>query len=199
VELTGYVCSSSHIVEKVKAFASNESATVFAYHYCSFSDPDSQQPVNILGSLVAQISAWQPSSLKDLKGIFESDKARKKGKTLQVWELEQVLVKHIATFSAAIILVDALNESEDFFGIVACILSLLRQLPNLKALVTSTRSAATAGANQWPHLVEVQMNPEEDIRTFVEANLSDHVALRYLSPECREIVRSVLIGKADQT
>ncbi|KAL8648661.1 MAG: hypothetical protein Q9226_005902 [Calogaya cf. arnoldii] len=186
-------------LEKVKAFASNKSATVFAYHYCSISDPDSQRPVNILGSLVAQISAWQPSSLKDLKGIFERDKARKKGKTLQVWELEQVLVKHIATFSAAIILFDALNESEDFFGTVACILSLLRQLPNLKALVTSTRSAATAGTNQWPHLVEVQMNPDEDIRTFVEANLSDHVALRYLSPECMEIVRSVLIGKADQT
>ncbi len=192
------MCFSSHIVERIKAFASDTSATVFAYHYCAFSDPESQQPVNILGSLVAQISAWQPSILEDLKGLFERDKARKQDKTLQVRELEQVLVQHITTFSTAIILVDALNESEDFYGTVSCILSLLQQLPNLKVLVTSTRSAATAAANKVPYLTEIQMNPDEDIETFVEARLSDHVALRYLSPECRERVRSVLIGKADQ-
>lgn len=198
VEITGYLCFSSHIVEQIKAFASDTSATVFAYHYCAFSDPDSQQPVNILGSLVAQISAWQPGILEDLKEAFERDKARKQGKTLQVWELEQVLVQHITTFSTAIILVDALNESEDFHGTVTCILNLLRKLPNLKVLVTSTSSAATAAANKCPHLIEIQMNPNEDIETFVEASLSDHGALGYLSPECRERVRAVLIGKANQ-
>lgn len=148
---------------------------------------------------MVQISAWQPSILEDLKEVFERDKARKQGRTLQVRQLEQVLVQHIAIFSAAIILVDALNESGDFDGAVTCILNLLQQLPNLKVLVTSTRSAATAAANEYPHLIEIQMNPDEDIVTFVEANLSDHVALRSLSAECREIVRSVLISKADQT
>lgn len=190
---------SSFAVERIKTFASDTPATLFAYHYCAFSDPDSQQLVNILGSLALQVSAWQPGILEDLKGKFERDKARKQGKTLQIWELKQVLVKYIATFSTAIILIDALDESKDFFGTVNCVLSLLQQLPNLKVMMTSTRRATTDGTNQWPHLIEIEMQPDEDIRTFVEATLSDHVALSRLSSECREMVRSVLIGNADQS
>lgn len=190
---------SSFAVERIKTFASSIPATLFAYHYCAFSDPDSQQLINILGSVAVQISAWQPSILEDLRGTFEREKARKQGKTLQIGELEHILVRYMSTFSTAIILVDALDESEDFFESTNCILGLLQQLPNLKVMVTSTRRATTATTNPWPYLTEIEMQPDEDIRTFVQAKLSDHVALRHLSSEYKDTVKSVLIGNADQS
>ncbi|KIV86025.1 hypothetical protein PV11_01667 [Exophiala sideris] len=189
----------SFAVDTVRRFASDNPATLSAYHYCAFSDPDSQQLVDILGSLALQVSAWHPSILEDLKEHFERDRAKKRGKTLQVWQLEQVLVKHIARFSSAIILVDALEESKDFFGSADCILRLMQQLPNLKVMVTSTRGAVAAGTKDWPHLIEVEMQPDEDIRSYVEAKLSDHAALRRLSSGSREKIKSALIGNADHS
>jgi hypothetical protein len=159
--------------------------------------PDSQQLVNILGSLVAQLSASHPTILEDLVQNFEADKARVKGKTLQITQLERVLVKHISRVDAAFILVDALDESEDFSRTVASVMRLLQQLPNLKILATSTRNAEHAGVGNWPHLVTVSMLPGEDISIFVESTFSTHFVLRGLSVESRHAVKTALATKAD--
>lgn len=172
---------------------------LFAFHYCKFSDSDSRGLVNILGSLVVQISASHPGILDELKETFEMDKARQRGKTLRISKLERVLVQHVARFDIAVILLDALDESEDFVESVACVMRLLQQLPNLKILATSTRNAAGADIGKWPSLFEFSMRPDEDISTYVEATLSAHAVLRHLSSESRRKVKSVLTSKADHS
>lgn len=191
--------SSSHVVEKTREFASSSPDTGFAYHYCAFSDPDSQQPVNILGSFAVQLSAWRPSILEDLNRYFERDRSGNREKTLQVGEVEKVLVEHITSFNTVILLLDALNESHDLSDTVAFLTRLLQRAPNLKILATSTRSAATAGPKRSPYVLEHHLDPNADIRAFVEAHLSARGSLQYLSPECRQTVRATLAEKADQT
>lgn len=172
-------------------------AAVSAYHYCAFSDPNSQQLINILGSLLVQTATRQPSILKEVRGVFEGDQARKQSKTLQVWELEQILIQNVAMFSAVIFLLDGLDESEDFFEVYASLTKLLRCLPNLKVLVTSTRHVPTTDMDQAFRLMEIQIDLSEDIRTLVEARLSNHSTLQYLSAECKATVRSSLIDRAN--
>ncbi|ETN41301.1 uncharacterized protein HMPREF1541_03236 [Cyphellophora europaea CBS 101466] len=196
---TGKTTLFSHIVDKTRSFSLSVPSTAVAYHYCAFSDPASQQLTNILGSLVAQISAQQPAILDDIRRVFQRDQTRKQDRTLQATDLEKVLVKHIPSFRNAILLLDALNESSDFTENLACIVRLLQQLPNLMVLVTSTRSASTAGISQWPHAIDIQLEPDEDIQAYIEAHLSDAGSLGHLSHECRQTIRSTLMNKADQT
>ncbi|KIV89117.1 hypothetical protein PV10_08717 [Exophiala mesophila] len=66
--------SSSFAVDKIKTFVSDTPGVLLAYHYCDFSDPDSQPLVNIVGSLAVQVSAWQPGILEDLKGYYDGGK-----------------------------------------------------------------------------------------------------------------------------
>ncbi|RAH71319.1 ankyrin repeat domain-containing protein [Aspergillus aculeatinus CBS 121060] len=46
----------AHAVDQLAAISAKDPSIVFAYFYCRFSDANFQNPVNILGSLVAQIS-----------------------------------------------------------------------------------------------------------------------------------------------
>lgn len=175
------------------------SGAPFAYHYCAFSDPDSQQTINILGSFAAQLSAWQPSILDDLRHIYNRDASRTGDKSLQISELEIALVKHMAGFNSFVLLLDALNESRDFSFTLTCINSLLKQLPNGMLLLTSTRSAATAGWQRRPYTVEMQMDPNDDIKTVIESHLAANGPLGHLSAESRDTIRRTLSENADQT
>lgn len=187
---------NAHVLDSTHAFVTN---TPVAYHYCAFSVPESQQPLNVLGSFAVQFSAWRPSMLDDFQRFYDRTNSRNGEKMLQVSELEDVIVRHMKTFKKVVILLDALNESDDFIDTLSVLNRLLKQLPNLQVLLTSTRSALTAGAARWPHTIEILMKPDEDIRAFVEAHLAADGALSHLSPDCHETIRATLAENADQT
>jgi hypothetical protein len=202
---------SSHIVDEAKRLTAASSYHIrvmnankigpvpIMYHYFTFSDPDSQLPLNMLGSIAIQVAVWRRDILNDLQRYYGRDKARNGEKSLQLSELEGILVKHLVDFEQAVLMLDALNESEEFITTLGCINGLLTRLPNLTVLVTSTRSATTAGQEKWPRTVEIQMQPDEDIRAVLDSQLASGGPLGHLSAEAREKIRSTLSEDADST
>ena len=65
---------TSSAVEDIRSLVSQDETIGLAFFYCAFNDAASQEPANILGSLLADLARSQP----DLLPEFESESRKSK-------------------------------------------------------------------------------------------------------------------------
>jgi hypothetical protein len=94
-----------------------------AYFYCDFTKPEFEDPVNIVGSLVAQLCSQQESFPEKLEVAFAhcSSGGQRRRATLAM--LVEILVA-LAVKTKVILLVDALDECDKRGNILAAVASL---------------------------------------------------------------------------
>ncbi|KAI5360405.1 Putative P-loop containing nucleoside triphosphate hydrolase [Septoria linicola] len=119
----------SKYVEHIKALPDGPR---LAYFYCTFNDNASQKVGNILGSWLVQLAATMPSIL-DQFGRAESSKER-----LPMSALEDVLVQMAQMSGPVLLVLDAINESNDDRKIIDCVTRVLQRSPHIRLLLSST-------------------------------------------------------------
>jgi hypothetical protein len=83
----------------------------FAYFYCRYNDPQSQNPIFILGSLIAQLCQQDSGALEDALVFYSSHNASGKlATTPSVEELDALLRRISIRFQQVSLLVDGLDE-----------------------------------------------------------------------------------------
>ncbi|KAJ5220394.1 hypothetical protein N7468_009598 [Penicillium chermesinum] len=102
----------SNIVDGLSSSRLGENDAVSAFFYCQFSDPASHEPVNILGSFVAQIAEWFPAILDDILPEYEATMHSKTRKSaVDIDTLEEAIVKHVRGRRPVLFMIDAINEN----------------------------------------------------------------------------------------
>ncbi|KAJ5612966.1 hypothetical protein N7510_006160 [Penicillium lagena] len=168
----------------------------FAYFYCTFGDTASQDPVNILGSFVAQLSESMPSILDTIWPIYEEKaKSQAHRHPIDVSALEDALIK--ATFSERpiVLLLDAINESSHMEDIKRSLLKLSSESSNIRILMSGTADVISKG-----YASIVNMNASiirDDIDTFVRYRLEHDDMLRNLSAKLKDEIWGTLVRGAD--
>ena len=190
---------SAHVVDTLSSMFRDESNIGLGYFYCTFDNSQSQQPANILGSIVAQLSKAVPSILDSIRPIFEALSDTHKS-PVELPTLEAALREHSARFKRVFVLIDAINESIHLSTITSSLRKMLEQSQNLRVLVTSIADASSLQAIDPTRVVVVEMHSnllQKDIAAFVENWLQSNENLRHVSAKLKSDIKNTLLLDAN--
>lgn len=168
-----------------------ESSVVF--FYCSFDNAASQDPVNILASLVAQLAEKAPQILDVYKARYLSPDRP------TVLELEDQIIDHSRTRDRLYIFIDAVNESSSSVSIIKSLSRIVQASKNVGILMTSTPEVGAQEMMQnWVKPVDMQKQRiENDITLFVNVRIQQSPTLRSISETIKLKIQRTVVQKAD--
>ena len=185
----------SSAIRTAQTLGRNNPQTAVAYFYCSFDEVASQDPVNMIGSFLSQVSTVCPNILEGLDVKF----SRKERPAVQ--ELEQHLTNQIARSSLKTLLfVDAVNECKKIEPMMNTLLRLAQSASDIRVLFTSTEEDSLImelTRLKPPRAMSLRMSAlSADIDLYIDAKLKEKKNLQGLPSEKIEEIKLVLSSKA---
>lgn len=171
----------------------------FAFFYCRFTDPASQKPHHILGSLIFQFARYDPTILSHVRQLYDLDKPSSHHQPAELSRLEEILCIHLKQSSRAYILIDAPNECEDISFLQELLVGMMRRHTNLYILIASTQSPPDS-IQEIPTSREVRLHAlrnKDDLTALVNHGLYTKPALRDLSEQLKQDIRTTLVSQAN--
>ena len=181
----------------------NEGANAVTYFFCSFTNAASQDPVNLVGSLLGQLcnidaTLW---TAVDARYNKESTKSNSNREPLILGEATSMLGDALGKFRNVYIIVDALNESKQSALMFSTLWDLIQGHKGLRILFSSTEELLVPASQRTSGLLNtVSMNSAlvgDDIRLYVESCLACNDRLRRLPTSLKDDIRSKLLSRAD--
>lgn len=149
----GKTILSSTIIESVAKHCQTHTTQAVAYFYFAFSDVEKQNHQNMIRSVIAQLSAQSGITTKAVEDLFSTYGNGQRQPSDHA--LMEVLHQSINGFDETFIILDALDECKDRWGLLQCLEEILGwRLETLHMMVTS--------------------RPEEDIKDFFEPLLDQN-------------------------
>ena len=195
---------SSAAINKAE-LQSDEEASVVTYFFCSFTNAASQDPVNLLGSLLVQLcnidaTLWTGVDARYSK---EPSKSNSSCEPLSLGEATSMLADALRKFPRVYVIVDALNESKQSES--ALIFMTLRDLSRghegLRFLFSSTEELLAPTMERGSRLLSIvpmtSALVDDDIRLYVDSRLACNDRLRRLPSSLKDNIRSKLLSRAD--
>ena len=185
----------SSAIQAAQSMGRDRSQIAVAYYYCSFSEAASQDPAQMVGSFISQISTIWPAVLEGLEIKF----ARRERPNLQ--ELERRLTSQTSRSSLkTLFLIDAVNECKNVEAMIETLLRLAESASDMRVLFTSTDEdpliTALTGIES-PKVTILRMSAmNADISLFIEAKMKEKKNLQKLPLETREEIKLVLSKNA---
>ena len=194
---SGKTTIMSAAVEKTLAF---EDANIgVAYFYCAFNDAASQEPVNILGSLLISLRKNNSHLLLDFEPHFRQSKQGKSRAVPRLEDIEDGLRRCLRTFSKTYLFVDALNESRNKQAVIDSLARLFDAETNLYLMFTSIDKAVDESLDRFDNVQRVHIDKRAimiDIEAYVDTSLRVVPELRRFKEPTRKKVRSTLIARS---
>lgn len=177
---------------------SQDSALYFAYFYVTIGDTASQDPRNILGSLVAQLSGYEPWILEDIRQLYNSVAQNQTHRQpIEISALENAVVKIASGTKPVFLLVDAINESSELALVEPLLLRLADLTPNLRILVTTT-AVSTSALPEYAKTLNVSAGMmRNDIDTYIQHRFKQDETLKSLPLKLKAEIERTLLHKAD--
>lgn len=186
----------SSAIKAAQSMGRDNPQMAVAYFYCSFDETASQDPVNMLGSFISQVSSLCPNLLEGLDAGF----ARRERPAVN--DLERSLTYQTARSSLRTLLfVDAVNECKKSEPMIDSLLRLAKDTSDVRVLFTSTDEdplIEELALLDPPKAMSVRMSAlSADIDMFIDAKIKEKKNLQRLPPEMREEIKDVLSRKSD--
>ena len=186
----------SSAIKAAQLMEEADSQIAVAYFYCSFNEVASQDPDNMIGSIISQVSTVRPHILEGLEQEF----SRKERPTLE--DLEKRLVFQTTRSSLKTLLfVDAVNECKKPDAMTECLLRLAESASDIRVLFTNTEEdpmITDLTDLEVPKVTVFRMPAQGgDIDLYIEAKMTEKRNLQRLPPEMRAEIKTVLSRKAD--
>ena len=141
--------------------------TGVAYIFCNYKQQAEQTAVNLISSLVRQLAAQKPSTLKDIESLHNHHSTRKTRPALS--EVSKALQSVVSSFDVVHIVVDAMDECYEG-GCREAFLGALAALPeNTRFVFTSRPNVRTTIFSSIQELDILAS--KEDIHAYVDSRI----------------------------
>ena len=169
-----------------------------AYFYCTIGDHASQVARNVLGSLVAQLSGADPSILDDIRSTYNKvPKSQAHRFPVEISTLEAAIVNCASRKTQVVLLVDAVNESNDMDLIEESLVRLANSCSNIRVVITTTNTLVSR--HHSGSVLNISREVRGDIDIFIRWRLSTDETLRSLSPKFQSEIEKTLLRNADSS
>lgn len=148
--------------------------------------------------MIAQLSGTDASILDDIKPAYETHaQTHAHRQPLELSVLENAIIKLASGSSNVIILVDAVNESQEKERVERSLLRLASLAPNIHILATATALMTTRPPKEAKILnISAQMM-HGDIERFIQYRLCQDDTLRNLPSKLKDQIERTLLYNAD--
>lgn len=173
-----------------------------AYFFCSFTDQQTQELHNILGSLLVQLCEVDHSLWIDIDDRYKKERgqSQQEPKKLGTQELADLIVQCAEYLSSAIIVLDALNEGKESSSLLQTLLKMSQKTMFLKILISSTEELGVNLGSLPVTLVTMEKDKTaNDIRDYIEARLRQNNDFGDVPRSLKEEIKSKLQREADGT
>jgi hypothetical protein len=189
----------AHVIEHLKTLHSNADDIGIAYFYCSFDDLASQDPLNILGSLAAQLASQVPQLPEDFASKFADGLKKKLPRNISLPDLMESFIQHTAQLSHMFLSVDAINESEKSTEVVPLLFELAQSCKNVHLLISSTGDHGIQISIETT-VFEIEMRAGEvgdDIRLYIDSALAENDNLKRFGEALKNDIREAVLSRSD--
>ena len=196
---SGKTVMMSSAVEQVNELASQDASIGLAYFYCAYNNAASQEPANILGSILVSLSRSKPELLLGFKSKFEKAKQNNSRDRPQLDDLEKHLGRCFESFSKVFLFIDALNESKYCKAVIGSLARFCQSANNVYVMLSRIDEVIDEDLEEFPAVVMVRMGEgivTTDIKAFVEACLQNIPTLHRLKSELKNEIRTTLITRS---
>ena len=191
-ELTDVFFSSS-VVEHALTRTLSDLERRVVYFYCSFDSVASQDPENVLASVLVQLAKKSPELVDGYQDHY------RKRTPPGIQELQDQIIDQSKDMECLYIFVDAVNESSSCARLLSILSGISRASNSIRIFLTSTPEIDTQDLLQH-RLVMIDMRPqwiENDIRLFVNAKIQQNSTLVNLSELTKSDILKTVTRKAD--
>ncbi|CAG8039235.1 unnamed protein product [Penicillium olsonii] len=183
---------------KLTSMSSQDPSICMAYFYCTIGDHASQVARNVLGSLVAQLSGADPSILDDIRSTYNKvPKSQAHRFPVEISTLEAAIVNCASRKTQVVLLVDAVNESNDMDLIEESLVRLANSCSNIRVVITTTNTLVSR--HHSGSVLNISREVRGDIDIFIRWRLSTDETLRSLSPKFQSEIEKTLLRNADSS
>ena len=191
--------SSNTVTYLTGHFQRPQHRSTLAFFYCDFRRPETQDLLNVVGSLVAQICSQRgifPSVVEQAFDHSHNGPGQKKRPSLA---LLRELLDLSATQSNLTLLIDAIDECQqrqelfDFFS------ELQSSSTNIRVMLTSREEAEIQyGLHSFEHLrIEGHLTEvNNDVRAYIANRLASDRKLQWLNDSVKDDIANLLMEKS---
>lgn len=197
------IVSRSSAIHNILFTPSERSGVGMAFFFCTFNEPGSAEPRNIVGSYVEQLGRLSPSASRDIESKYLEQLPHISGERLRpsIDILQKIFIDCSRHFKQIYLFLDGPNESNDPSALLTCLLSIVKLAGNIRLILSSTESLSSR-MPPWSssHLDIVEMSSGDlngDIGRYIESCLREHDRLRCLPPHLKQDIKREFIGNAD--
>jgi NACHT domain len=190
----------STVVEHIRQLIHRRATDLrMAYFYFDFRRTDSQEPINAVGSLIAQLctqAAWFPPELEALYDQSITSTGQSRRPTLS--ELSDVLARMASAIPIAILL-DGLDECTEEGEISGFISMVTHFKPPVRALVSSREHWNIRRYLQSAAKIDIYAHPDQissDIQAYIYHRLENDERLYWLNPAIKVDIRNELTNRS---
>ena len=200
--LTYYIYHSSAAINRAE-LQTDEGANVVTYYFCSFTNAASQDPVNLIGSLLVQLCNIDATLWTSIDARYNKEPTKSNGNCapLSLGEATSMLGDALRRFSKVYIIVDAINESNQSALMFSTLWDLGQGHEGLRILFSSTEDllvpALQRASRQLNTVSMTSTLVDDDIGLYVESCLACNDRLRRLPISLKDDIRSKLLSRAD--
>ena len=171
-----------------------------AYFYCSVTDTVSQEPLNILGSIVVQLCEKYPMFWADIDDRYHRGKAKARYEPAkyELSELESLIGQFSSQLPGILLFLDALNESNKASAVLQSLSRIAGRNSSIRIMMTSTEELDADFGGLKVHRVPVMTaNTDHDIFKYIVAYISHNQELSGLPAGLKEDIKWTLLQKSD--
>ncbi|KAL8838546.1 MAG: hypothetical protein Q9170_002088 [Blastenia crenularia] len=188
----GKTVLASIVIQYVRSYIAespNPEASVLAYVYCSYDDPD-QTSINLLSSILCQILHQQSEMPQRITNLFRTHRSASTRPSFE--EILNELKALPKDDQRLFLVIDALDECSDKNGTRTALLEALSSMDqNIRILVTSRTTADLI--HHLPKAVHIEINAkDDDIILYVQNRLTSERRMRRIIGGDVELCQTII-------
>jgi Cdc6-like AAA superfamily ATPase len=194
---SGKTVLASIVVDDLCHRFRNDTTIGVAYIFCNFQRRSEQNPVELLASLLKQLSQKQSLLPECVRELYETHKENWTRPSLD--EISSAIQSVTAGYTRVYIIVDALDECQTSNG---CRMRFLREIFNLQAkygahfFATSRFIPDIAESFKGSTSLEVKAH-EEDIRSYIDGSILNLPGFVRCNPTLQDIIKKGIVQAAN--
>ncbi|KAK7409223.1 hypothetical protein QQX98_008599 [Neonectria punicea] len=193
----------SHAIESVACQTSQlEDKVLYAFVYCDFRDPDTQNITNILGAILSQMCTQLQYFPKELVAAYQSSTERGNGDCPAIEAISEA-IQILSIRRRTYIFIDGIDEAGNYRSLAKHLVFLSGSASCVNILATSRNDVAIqrvfAGGVRRVCLEHHTVEIDEDIKQYILSRLNTDEDLTWLSPSIQTLVTNSLLSKSKGT